>query len=527
MINSKKKIVYTLLAICILQLFLSLFWANKKSYLFMDELFSYVTSNRVEGIETEFPANEWLDESWLTDYMSVDEEHRFEYQIPYKNQAADVHPPLFYLFLHTASSLIPEEFSYWAGTGCNILFFIASTVALYFLGKELFENQKIGLLAAFLYSISYGGLNSMAFIRMYMLLTLITILHAYVYIKYFEHDEVDLKGYLALGLTVILGLLTQYYFVFVAFFFGLWYAVKFLLKKQYRKLGCYVATAAISAGGSVVLYPTMIKHIFGTTRGDEAIENLTSAEGYLEKLGKMWRLLDSQMFTNLFAVLLLGMVILLLIARFRGKKKVDGMLVNKAAAVLFASAGYFMVVTKVAPYQIDRYIMPVYPLVYLLVIGTMYYLMQVVVPKKAAILLCVLGFGGLSAVHMLHSNIPHTYSEDVVISPRLEVAEIYQENYAVYAGAREEDIPKYYDILQILSKYEGYYYIDSSKKVADCMEDMDYVKGETQIVLYLNHNFNKFGAEELADSLFGKESVENVDFLQSDEEWDVYLINKN
>ena len=91
-----------------LQLVLSLFWASKKSYLFMDELFSYVTSNRVEGVAASLPSNEWMDENWLIDYMSADADHTFEYSIPYRNQDADVHPPLFYLFLHTACSLIPE-----------------------------------------------------------------------------------------------------------------------------------------------------------------------------------------------------------------------------------------------------------------------------------------------------------------------------------------------------------------------------------------------------------------------------------
>ena len=61
----RKKIIKILILICVMQLVLALFWAEKKSYLFMDELFSYASANRVEGVEAELPANQWLDELWL------------------------------------------------------------------------------------------------------------------------------------------------------------------------------------------------------------------------------------------------------------------------------------------------------------------------------------------------------------------------------------------------------------------------------------------------------------------------------
>lgn len=508
-----KKIIYILLFICALQLLLALFWADKKSYLFMDELFSYAASNRIEGIETDLPANEWLDGGWLTEYMSADEEHRFEYSIPYRNQETDVHPPLFYLILHTACSLIPEEFSYWSGTGCNIVFFITSTIALYFLGKELFQDKVCGLLAALLYSISYGGLNTMVFIRMYMLLTLLVVLHTYVYLKYFEQDDTPVRGYVLLAVTVILGMLTQYYFVFIAFFFGVWYALKFFFKKQYKRLGRYMTAAAISAGCSIACYPTMIKHIFGTSRGAEARENLASSEGYLGNLVTMWKLLDSQLFTNLFIVIFLMMVLLLAVVFVKKQRVWDTAMLTKLGAVMTACAGYFLVVTKIAPYQIDRYIMPIYPLVYLLIIGLMYRLIKAIIPQKTAIILCILGFGGLSAVHMVHSNIPHTYSEDVIITPRLELAEEYKDCYVLYIGEREEDIPKYYDVLQVLSKYKGFYYIDDLSKEKQISNDMERLQDEEQLIIYVNHN------AQIMD-------LENTHFLQRDEEWDVYLMSK-
>ena len=141
---SRQKATVALIVICVLQIAVSLFFAGQKNYLFFDEVFSYPAANG--DLEQVMEENIWLDESWFLDYMSVDKAERFNYTIPYQNQVSDVHPPLFYMFLHTACSMVPEEFSYMAGIAFNIAFFVGCTIGLYFLGKELFGSQMYGLL---------------------------------------------------------------------------------------------------------------------------------------------------------------------------------------------------------------------------------------------------------------------------------------------------------------------------------------------------------------------------------------------
>lgn len=521
--KKRKNIVISFILICVLQLLLSLFWAEKKSYLFMDELFSYASANRAEGTAAELPSGEWLDEKWLEEYMSADSEHRFEYSIPYRNQSTDVHPPLFYLFLHTACSFVPEKVSYLAGISFNILFFAASTFGLYALGKILFRDKICGLLTAFLYSVSYGGLNTMVFIRMYMLLTLIVILHVYGYLNYMEREKPPLKGYLFLGGTFVAGVLTQYYFAIIAFFLGIWYTVRFIYKKQYRKLIAYIATVLASAGVSLMIYPTMLHHVFRTGRGIEARENFSSSAGYLEKLEIMWKLLDSQLFFNLFFIVLAGLIVLLVLYTRKYGKVWQGYPV-KMGGILFACAGYFMVVTKIAPYQIDRYLMPIYPLVYLLIIGSFYKLFLKVWSKKTSIVVCVAAFGGLSALHMLYSAIPHTYSEDIVITPRLEIAENYQDQYVLYFGKREEDIPKYYDILQVLGKYRGYYYVDNLTESEKVSDDIEMLQNENSFVVYVDENMKMQEVSAYLEKIFPDAVLDETCLIHQDENWDVYLI---
>ena len=209
----------------------------------------------------------------------------------------------------------------------------------------------------------------------------------------------------------------------------------------------------------------------------EARENLVSLGGYFKDLLTMWRLMDSQLFTNLFVIILL-----ILIGLFTIYKKQGGVvnceLCTKTGEILFACAGYFMVVTKSAPYCSDRYLRPIYPLFYMTVIGAMYKLGMKIFSAKQVISLCVLGFGGLSVVHMLYSAIPHTYSKDVIITPRLTLAEEYSDSYAIYIRARDEEFPKYYDILQVLSKHKGYYYIDNVLNVEKIKKDMNQLQSE-------------------------------------------------
>lgn len=310
---------FILLGILVVQLGISLFVGNQKSWLFMDEVFSYASANRYEGIEFKFPQNELLDERWYVDYMSAQEEHRFDYAIPYRNQISDVHPPLYYMLLHTSSSVIAGEFSYWAGLSWNIVLFMGCTITLFFLGKEMFKSRDIGLTVAFLYSISYGGLNTMVFIRMYMLLTFILLLHTWIYIRYMNRIIIPKRAYIFLGVTLVAGMMTQYYFLFAAFFFGVWYVCRYVKNRQWKNLAQYSGVIFASAMVCLLLFPAMWNHILGSGRGVEARGNFTSWSNFGENLKIMFQILDGQMFSKTWILILAVIFILMLL--FRKQKR--------------------------------------------------------------------------------------------------------------------------------------------------------------------------------------------------------------
>lgn len=521
-LHNRNSVILILVFICTLQLALSIFWGSQKNYLFFDEVFSFPAANSAGEADSKFMENQWMDESWFTNYMSADSAHRFEYSIPYENQVNDVHPPLFYFLLHTASSLIPEEFSYWTGIGVNILFFIGCTIALYFLGKEVFASKTSGLLIAFLYAISFGGLNTMVYIRMYMLLTLVVLLHTLVYLKCFNREEIPGKGYVFLALSLIAGVMSQYYFLFIAFFFGVWYTIKFFLEKRYKVLFKYLATIVVSAGVSLVVWPAMLEHLFGGGRGEEARGNLLSFEGFFTNLNEMFRIMNNDMFTKLLPVILIGLVLLtILCMKYKKQLRIESC--GTAITILFVCVGYFLLVTKAAPYQVDRYVMPIYPLIYLLVVGGAYTLLTKFIPVKAAATLCVLGFGGLSAIHMVHSGIPYTYVKNQDNIERRAVVEQYQDNYALYISDNKG--AHFFDAVQMLKEYKGYYYVYDLTTVEQTKGDMEILAGEQKLLVYVKNTRTIEEAEDFVQEVFPGTILNESNLLDEDEKWNVYLLD--
>ena len=519
--GAKKNIGIALILICCLQLLVSLYWCDKKGYLFFDEVFSYAAANNEESIFYEFKENQWMDKSWFDEYMGVSSEHRFEYSIPYRNQIRDVHPPLFYFFLHTACSMVPGEFSFMAGMGFNIIFFIGCTIGLYFLGKELFGNYASGLLVGFLYAISFAGLNTVVFIRMYMLMTFFTVWHVLVYLKCFEKEQVTIKGYALLCLTLVGGVLSHYYFLFIAFCIAAWYTLKFFGKKNYIVLIKYLSTIMISAMITLMVWPTMLTHLFGAGRGKEAQSNLLNLTGYMGDLKTLFNVLNNDLFTKMLPLIILGILVLILVFRRKNIPVLSRKHSMKILMVLFVSVGYFLLVAKIAPYKVDRYVMPIYPLVYLIVIGVVFELVSKFVNKKIAVLICILGFGGLSVIHMVYSGIPYTYAKNSDNIERQAIVEKYHDNYAIYISDNGEC--HHFASAQILKNYKAFYHVHDLNAVDQTKENMEILQEGEKVVVYVSKSRNMDEVNTFLGEVLEATSLEDFILLDEDEAWNGYF----
>lgn len=357
-----------LIILLMLQILNMIYWGDQKAGYHMDEIFSYMASNFQESEKltlsaTSDFAENWHDSSYFYESYTVSENDRFNYENVYYKQTLDVHPPLFYFGVHTMSSLFPNEFSKWFGIVLNILYFVVTVVVLYLLGNRMYFKgwKNGGLLLACAYGFSAAAISSVVFIRMYAMMTMWTVFACYFHMRIYEESD-RLCWKIAAGCTLLLGLLTQYYFIIIQFFISAFCFLHYCFNKKWKNAFIYAISMFSGIAGAVLFYPAMIKHIFSGYRGTQAVENLVKSTGNLEiMLKKINNLVfDSKGWLFLF-LLIVGIIICLkkkdLFSDLKGKTTVLIL-----GTMIFGLCGYVFVVSKIAPYTDVRYILCIIPL---------------------------------------------------------------------------------------------------------------------------------------------------------------------
>lgn len=509
------KIVCGLFFICFIQLCILGYFGRQKAYLMCDELFTYTSSNNAEIQAFDMPLNEWLDKGWYLSQCAAMEEHTFEYAIPYRNQAADVHPPLYYILMHTLSSFVPGKISFAAGVGLNIFFMLGCTILLYCLTKEIFGNTKIALLTASLFGITYGACNMVLFIRMYTMFAFLLLVHAYIYIHFLEKSELTWKSYLFLGITLILGVLTHYYFILAAFFLVVWYFIKLWYKKRFREECIFHVSIEVCALICLMIFPAMWKHIFNDYRGEGARKNLVQLNGFAGNLKTMFQYIDKQLFGGLLLFLILVAVGFMAIYLYR-KKKFPWKELEKLWPVLFMTGGYFVLVTKIAPFITDRYLMPLYPFVFLIVVGGSLWLLKEIFPFRMVFAAGAVFFAGLS-LHGLGQGAPaYAYTGFTAHS---NLAKQYSNTYCVYID-REFNWWDYYGVIQLLKEYKGFYCISYAAITDDIKVGMKQIREEDEVIVYVG---NSELDEEITSYIQETVGAEEMVLIDEYERWKIYL----
>lgn len=272
---------FLLLCLAVMIVFLS--FCNEKKGFFIDELYTYGLANGY--YETDIADYDIYDRL-ITDnpfhrYLTVQEGQRFAYGAVYDNQIDDVHPPLYYILLHTVSSLLPDTFSKWQGLLLNVPLFLLALFLLVKISKLFFENPVLRILPAALWGLSAAGISTAVFIRMYMLLTLLTLWNLWIHLKAMR-DGQTIKMILSAGICILLGYLIQYYFLIGAFFTSGFYVLLKLKKKQWKEAAVYCAAAFAGLGGGYGIFPYCLAQFSssGNSYGASLKEHMSGA-GYL------------------------------------------------------------------------------------------------------------------------------------------------------------------------------------------------------------------------------------------------------
>ncbi len=303
----KKNYIYLLLALIIcLQVGLAIFWNCRRESFHLDELWSFGLAN--SNYHPHIFSNSALDKGWINsdyikDYLVVDDDHRFDYASVIDNQKHDVHPPLFYIVLHTVCSFFPGTFSSWFAVIPNLIFFILSLIVLFKLSKLLLKNDVVSLAVVLFYGFSNAGISTAIYIRMYMLFTLFALLYMYIHVKMITKNEQTTGNLVALSLILFAGFMTHYYFIIIVFLISMFYSLWLLVRKQWKTFLKYAAFILAPLLLVAVLYPTAYTTILGgnttvgiNSRGQEAMKQLLSVSDLPQKITNYFYAINDQLF---------------------------------------------------------------------------------------------------------------------------------------------------------------------------------------------------------------------------------------
>lgn len=419
---TKQKTRLLMLLLLTLELLGGLYWGVKKEGYYIDELWSYGLANSYYAPflqEKEHYMNTWHAPDFYWDYLTVDRQEAFSYGSVYANQTRDVHPPLYYILLHTVCSLFPGEFSKWFGLSVNLVFFGGILWLLYEIGGHIFgEESAVRLLPALIYGFSGGALSTVMYIRMYTMLTFEGLLLLLLVCKLMKSGgggrRTRLLGMVAL--TVAVGFLTQYYFLIFTFFLSAAYVLRQAYLRRWKEIPAYAAAVFGGMAVGVLSFPASLSQIFLGQKGQDSLSNVfLGFRDFWERLRQYDRILSQEFMTSpagldfLLAGLVAAYVFLFLRQRLFHRREVDfrraqtppgdDTAVGSAIWLLSVTlAGYFCVVAKISTDIVDRYQFIIYPAGVLAVSAAVYDFLRRLKKEKliwgAAALALLLDFYG-------------------------------------------------------------------------------------------------------------------------------------
>ena len=396
-----------------------LFWSIQKSGLMIDEIYQHCMSNGVfppfVGESNSLCGENMIDmvitQDELRSLIDVSPDTRFDFESVYINHAQDVHPPLYAMLVHGIYSLTGGGYSKWIGLILNLVLYMTTLILLYKLCQQMFDSGKIALSVVILYGLSYMGLSTFLMIRMYILLTLFTVLLAYIILQILQTDKKYL--YPLLTLTMFAGLFTQYYFVFYAFFICLGADIYFLINRNYKKAAIFSIFALSGVALMYGVYPVCIDHMFTNqlVSGKTAVNNILNISNYGRRI---IRFIGGACTGSILGVLIGFVSFFAIIKTGRGGIKKHIKTDKTIWAIMTILPAYISLIISaiVSPYVVTRYIYNLFPVI-ALTIGYMMWLLNSVYTgrKKSLTKYFIIGLIVLSVISMIKEP-GYLYRED-------------------------------------------------------------------------------------------------------------------
>lgn len=417
--NSNRKIIYNF-AIYIIFFLLIIFIFSQKVDFHMDELLTYNLANEEAWFNPENGVKFTPAEQPFIDAISSD--GKINLKNVWQQQINDTHPPFYYILVHIVCTIFPNSFSIWYAAAVNIFF---QMLILWMLRKIVLlitKSPKIVFIISLFYIFSAGILSITSFLRMYIMSMFWVTALVYLVLKQVENEE---KRYLLLTCIVsICGTLTHYYFVVFAFFLSVTYIAITFLKRTCKKGILNGITMLTAEAVSLMIFPAMFRHIFLTGRGTESIKNLSTSNLW-EELVQYYKIINKDIFGGILVILILFFALVCVLATVNKGKRV-GIGENELSnylLMLVPSVCYVLVIAKTAPFNVNRYISLVYPVLIICSMSLLYVCFKCLISKeKYCVILQSVVMLIITSIGLLNCEWEYLYHEN---NERIENASIY------------------------------------------------------------------------------------------------------
>lgn len=493
--NYKLSIIF-LIILCLCEIGLGIYYGSNKQNLHIDEVLTYALSNSTGGIALELPEGEYLTPAVFDNMMNVNRGEQFHYESVWENQNNDVHPPLYYAIIHTVCSFFPETFSMWTGIAVNLFCAVIITLLVFKIAEYFTRDTISAVLIAAAWACSNANMNFILFIRMYMLLIVWCLLFVLIHLKNYGEQR-NWKFYAALFIATLAGTLTHYYFLIFIFFCCAVYCLSLLIKKQWKAILCYGTVIAGAGMTAVFIFHGVFKHIFMGQRGEESFRNFFNLDNVVERISWFARKINIQTFDGYIPFIVcvcIGVIIYCHVRRKDAEDRADKRFVWKqfltspTLLLCVPAICYFFLVSQIAVYQVERYMITIYPFI-VLSIGVLWHYAAVqlkngkTVAYLGGIILILLSLHGLATVKM-----EFRYVND---AERMEFARNNRKENVIVVADNEQELP-YYAYME-LRNYEQFLYIQADN--LEILKEKQLNEADSAIVYILADEKDKIEGE--------------------------------
>ena len=359
-------IILTFMSLCIL-----------KNGFYVDEIYSYGLAHSSTGAfldgyrDISVQQNPYaLHDHWLKgkifhDYLTVQPYERFQYSHIIKNLKNDVHPPLYFILLHTIDSFIPDTFNKYPGLLLNGLILILLIILFNKASFELLKDKKWALAATFLFAFLPITLETEVYIRMYLLEMAFFIGLIWQALKIINDKKFVFHQIITTYILATCCFLTHFYGLIYAFFLTLGTIILLLLEKHYRLSLLYGIIMLSSVLTTAIIFPPFLNIILFSERGLE-ISQITS-KWHLWLIPHFFEFLLNQLSVSLFFAhhfLIVWSLIVLCVLLLFYKNKLPK--IGYTLFIIGLITGFFIVMLAPNMGRFNsRYYVGVIPLIYL------------------------------------------------------------------------------------------------------------------------------------------------------------------